>query len=72
MKFREFLTSKIHGAAVVKVIWPERGKRATGHPADYKNENSMLNANVFDFMVCPDDSDANIIVWLTGSDFTMI
>lgn len=73
MKFQEFLTGKTHSGAVVKIIWPERGKRAKGYPADYKNETSILNANVFDFLVTPhDDVEADIIVWLTGGDISKL
>ena len=73
MKFQEFITGKTHAGAKVKIIWPERGKRASGFPAEYKNEMSILNANVFDFLISPnDDTECDVIVWLTGSDISML
>ena len=71
MKFGEFLTSKVHGSTIVKVIWPERGKISSGYPADYKSEQSMLNANVFDLLITPGE-DYHVMVWLTTCDITML
>lgn len=75
MKFQEMLSSKIHAGSIIKVVWPERNKIATGHPADFKTEPSMLAANVFDFLITQHDKsicDYDVIVWLTQGDVSMI
>ena len=75
MKFSEFLASKVDAKAIVKIMWPERNKSATGNPADFKTEMSIMNANVFDFLVTQHDKSIinyDVIVWLTMSDVTML
>lgn len=75
MKFSEFLASKVDAKAIVKIMWPERNKSATGNPADFKTEMSIMNANVFDFLVTQHDKSIinyDVIVWLTKSDVTML
>lgn len=73
MKFRDFLTGKCHDGAILKVIWPEKNKIATGYPSDFKEEMSMMNANVFDFMILQHSGkDYDVMVWLTKTDLTMI
>ena len=73
MKFSEFLAGRCHSEAKIKIIWPERNKIATGQPGEFKNEMSIMNANVFDFLIQPTaNTDYDVMVWLTKTDQTMI
>lgn len=71
MTFGEFLHSRVHAGTIVKVIWPERNKSATGYPGDFKTEVSMMKANVFDFLITQHDKtfvDYDVICWISARD----
>lgn len=71
MTFGEFLHSRVNPGAIIKIIWPEKNKTATGYPADFKGEVTMLRANVFDFLITQHDkstTDYDVILWLSTRD----
>lgn len=70
MTFGEFLHRNVNAGAVIKAMWPERGKSATGFPADFKSECSMLNAKVIDMLITSHDntSDYDVMLWLSTKD----
>lgn len=73
MTFQDFLVNKCHEEAMIKVIWPERNRIATGKPDDFKNEMAMISARVFDLMITGhNNTNYDVIVWLTKTDQTMI
>ncbi len=75
MTFSDMLNSKVHAGAIIKVVWAERNKIATGHPADFKSEPSMLAANVFDFLITQHDKtlcEYDVLVWLTQGNVSML
>lgn len=71
MTFADFIHSKAHAGCIIKAVWPERNKSATGYPGEFKDEISMLRAYVFDFLITQHDktnTDYDVIVWLSKTD----
>lgn len=72
MKFSTFLAKNVNNAATVKAVFPEKNMTAVGHPVDFlKGEISMLNANIFDYMITDPAVGYNVIIWLTRTNDTM-
>ena len=71
MKLNTFLARNVNNAAMVKAVFPEKNMTAVGHPVDFQGDISMLNANIFDYMITDPAAGYNVIIWLTRTNDTM-
>ena len=72
MKLSTFLAKYVNDESQVKVIFPEKNVSAIGTPDDFfKGEISVLNANVFDFMITKLEVGYSALIWITKTDYTM-